>query len=195
MKFKHITKFFYKPSSPASPATEIKKPRHGDMIRKTLDEPATPTKTSGAVQPATVMSPPNHAESQRTPTSSPGGQETQATQVASQFAYADGEGEEVDPTVWGYLDPIQNVSTKVIKLNKSPDCNHQTGTRSKPGSSKKKPNPSGFLIGRHQECDLRIDDNVISNRHCLIYKVNGILYADLYCTDYPSFLGAYRWSH
>jgi hypothetical protein len=53
---------------------------------------------------------------------------------------------------------------EIIELNKA-----YLSQRRK--TSPKETNFSGFLIGRHPECDLRIDGARISNRHCVIHKV------------------------
>ena len=121
------------------------------------------------------MSPPDRKDVERTPAVSPGPQATydtqQSTQAASQFAYVPPQDdEEYDPNVWGYLDPINSLnSQKSIRLNKTPQSNGEKSSRGRPSS--RKTGPSGFLIGRHPECDLHIDSTVISNRHCVIYKV------------------------
>jgi hypothetical protein len=53
---------------------------------------------------------------------------------------------------------------EIIELNKAYPSQRQK-------TSPKETNFSGFLIGRHPECDLRIDAARISNRHCVIHKV------------------------
>lgn len=83
-----------------------------------------------------------------------------STQVASQFPNLPAD-EEYDPNAWGYLDPITDdgANLKSIKLDKSALLNAPRSTA------------GGFLIGRHPECDLQINAKVISNRHCVVYKV------------------------
>jgi len=63
-------------------------------------------------------------------------------------------------TLWSFWDYYQ----EIIELNKA-DLSQSRKT------SLKETNFSGFLIGRHPECDLRIDAAGISNRHCVIHKV------------------------
>jgi serine/threonine-protein kinase Chk2 len=162
---------FGKPSSPASPV-ESKKPRRSERVRGKEDQ-KTHSQTTELAKIVSTMSPPSRPEVQRTPASSPSPQETQtSTQVASQFVYPfQHEEEEYDPNIWGYLDPITDPSKKKsIKLDKTPQCANDNKRR-KSKASVKKTTASGFLIGRHPECDLHIEAAVISNRHCVIYKV------------------------
>jgi len=64
---------------------------------------------------------------------------------------------------WGTLCSL-GPNWEIIALNKAyPSQRRKT--------SPKETNFSGFLIGRHPECDLRIDAAGISNRHCVIHKV------------------------
>jgi serine/threonine-protein kinase Chk2 len=184
--------FFWKPPSSPGSTTEPKK-RRSERVRsqqKARDETVTPiSNAKGAKSSAdkdksqrgkdkqvedkadeATMSPPSRPEGQPAPRSSPPpAQESQtatqiATQVASQLGITQGD-DEFDPTVWGYLDLITDPSGKSVKLNKD-------GAPPKDKSKvEKKSGAIGFLIGRHPECDLHIDNAVISNRHCIIYKV------------------------
>jgi len=71
---------------------------------------------------------------------------------------------------WGTL-CWWDFSREIIELNKAyPSQRRKT--------SPKETNFSGFLIGRHPECDLRIDAAGISNRHCVIHKVR--IHTDYY---------------
>lgn len=74
--------------------------------------------------------------------------------------------------MWGYLWPLSDKSDSVIKLNKQAPAPDKK--KKKKGTKGKKIPPNGFLVGRHAECDLLIDDAVISNRHCVIFKVSTI---------------------
>jgi pSer/pThr/pTyr-binding forkhead associated (FHA) protein len=79
-----------------------------------------------------------------------------------------GEALDNDPDVWGYLIPIDNQSTDAIILRrhqKSPTL--ETGKR-EPLSQR----AHGYLIGRHQECDIIVKDPTVSNRHCIIFSKN-----------------------
>ncbi|KAI0530443.1 hypothetical protein GGR58DRAFT_231317 [Xylaria digitata] len=82
--------------------------------------------------------------------------------------------------VWGYLVPNQEDRSKfsVVILRKravetgagvdeaSPRNKDKETTQSKLHPS------SGFLIGRHRECDLVVDNPHVSNRHCLLFTQN-----------------------
>jgi hypothetical protein len=125
------------------------------------------------VNDVSTMSPPSRPDGERAgpapPSSPPPPPESQiATQVATQGASQSGfihPEEEFDPKVWGYLDLITDPFGKSVKLDKD---GAPPKDKSKIG---KKSGAIGFLIGRHPECDLHIDNAVISNRHCIIYKV------------------------
>ncbi|KAF2963129.1 hypothetical protein GQX73_g10441 [Xylaria multiplex] len=82
--------------------------------------------------------------------------------------------------VWGYLVPNQEDRSKypVAILRKraveteagvegvSPGNRDKQTTQSKPNSL------AGFLIGRHHECDIVINQPHVSNRHCLLFPEN-----------------------
>lgn len=165
------------PSSPASPDTTAKKPRRSQRIKGApIDDEEETTK---AVADTTPQATPREelAGATRTPASSPPLQDN--TQVASQFYYpplAEGLNRGDDgENVWGYLWPLGGKNSEVIKLDKqapppgTPEKKKKRG--STPKTKKKQLPPSGFIVGRHNECDLLIDDPVISNRHCVIFKV------------------------
>lgn len=160
------------PSSPASPDTNAKKPRRSQRIKGVPIEDE--EETTKATTNTTPQAPPRDADATRTPASSPPPQDN--TQVASQFYYPplvegldrgdDGEN------VWGYLWPLGGKDSEVIKLDKQAPP-PSTSDKKKRGTlkTKKQLPPNGFIVGRHVECDLLIDDPVISNRHCVIFKV------------------------
>lgn len=172
---------FGKASEPAgTPPADPKKVRRSVRVRgTTVDEAPSspppqnvPNAQASSEDLLAPISPPARSEIRHTPVASPPPQsnDTQiSTQVASQFAYIPPQDdEEYDPNVWGYLDPINSTSYKSIRLNKNP----QEPVEKKRGrGASRKTGPRGFLIGRHAECDLQIDSGVISNRHCVIYKV------------------------
>ncbi|KAL8348371.1 hypothetical protein RB598_001599 [Gaeumannomyces tritici] len=95
--------------------------------------------------------------------------------------------DEVKEGVWGYIFPLDTKYGRRVVLRVrgsrplpakdrknnplsgaevgSPDSNLKTNLRSR-----------GYLIGRHPECDIVVDDPTASNRHCLIFpehKNNG----------------------
>ncbi|KAI1429908.1 SMAD/FHA protein kinase [Xylaria sp. FL1777] len=101
--------------------------------------------------------------------------------------------DEVKEGVWGYLFPLDTrYGGRCIVLKKRSTCDHAkdvagaTDSKKKEGKfkgpleqeetyekSKSKGVPSGgYLIGRHPECDVVIDDPIVSNRHCLLFTEN-----------------------
>lgn len=166
------------PSSPASPDTTAKKPRRSQRIKGApIEDDEETTKGLANTTPQTTPRD-DPVDVTRTPASSQPPHDN--TQVASQFYYpplAEGlDGEEDDENVWGYLWPLDGKSIEVIKLDKQappPSTPEKKKKRGSTPKTKKKPlPPNGFIVGRHAECDLLIDDPVISNRHCVIFKVS-----------------------
>ncbi|KAG0641111.1 kinase-like domain-containing protein [Tuber brumale] len=167
-----------KRSQPSSPASNKNSPK---KVKRQPDDDVDQVDGSAMVEdresPESPLNPQADVTITRTPASSPPPQDTQ---VASQFYYpplAEQGVDEDDETVWGYLWPLTQKNQSVIKLNKTPQVS--TPNKDSPkGAEKKKPKNNkkhgtgGFVIGRHVECDLVIDHNVISNRHCVIYKEN-----------------------
>ncbi|KAK6529052.1 hypothetical protein TWF694_004270 [Orbilia ellipsospora] len=103
-----------------------------------------------------------------------------ATQVASQFVAPSSDSSDV----WGYLIPLDMDKSyglgDVLTLRKRSSCNDgetsdssrrtgrgRSGAGCPPGG---KGAPSGYLIGRHLECDLRLSQPTVSNRHCVIFR-------------------------
>lgn len=165
------------PSSPASPDTTAKKPRRSQRIKGApIEDDEETTKGLANTTPQTTPRE-DPLDVTRTPASSQPPHDN--TQVASQFYYpplAEGlDGEEEDETVWGYLWPLDGKNTEVIKLDKQappPSTPEKKKKRGSTPKTKKSLPPNGFIVGRHAECDLLIDDPVISNRHCVIFKVS-----------------------
>ncbi|KAF3105610.1 hypothetical protein TWF706_003720 [Orbilia oligospora] len=100
-----------------------------------------------------------------------------ATQVASQFAVPPAENSDV----WGYLLPLDMDKSlglgDVLTLKKRSACDDEPISgfkkpRGRSGAADKggKGAPSGYLIGRHLECDLRLTQPTVSNRHCVIFR-------------------------
>ncbi|KAI1142742.1 Pkinase-domain-containing protein [Hypoxylon sp. FL0543] len=121
-------------------------------------------------------------------------QDTQAFPT-SQFvdanaALSDEVEDEEKEGVWGYLFPLDTrYGGRCVVLRKRGTCPQSDGsvdahTKSQRNAtplqqeesfekSKIKGIPSGgYLIGRHPECDVIVDDPVVSNRHCLIFTEN-----------------------
>ncbi|KAI1213923.1 checkpoint kinase 2-like protein [Annulohypoxylon truncatum] len=121
----------------------------------------------------------------------------QDTQAFPTSQYVDGNAalsdeveDEEKEGVWGYLFPLNTMyGGRCVVLRKRSTCpksDELSGASSKkqPGGaplkqeesfekSKAKDAPSGgYLIGRHPECDVIVDDPMVSNRHCLIFTEN-----------------------
>ncbi|KAJ2747214.1 serine/threonine protein kinase [Coemansia sp. BCRC 34301] len=78
---------------------------------------------------------------------------------------------QVPHSVWGVLLSLSPDEYKTVLLER-------TKTGHAPTEN------FGYLIGRHKACDVRINNNHVSNRHCLIYRVeNG--HADSSASDDP----------
>lgn len=101
----------------------------------------------------------------------------QDTQVASQVHFTQPEGKEEAKDVWGYLTPMNSLHGEVLTLSKRSRCDKKQDCNSGPKKGTKKPVAAGgYLIGRHAECDITVEAPVVSNRHCVIFKVgeNGL---------------------
>ncbi|KAG9246662.1 kinase-like domain-containing protein [Calycina marina] len=136
-----------------------------------------------------------HASLQEAGLSSP----PQDTQAFSQFMYptsglSNDVKDEEKEGVWGYLLPLDQKLGKSLVLRKRNACPLLNGMenfgkdkgdrQSKNGKNfaaeedayeqtkLKGVASGGYLIGRHPECDLIIDDPIISNRHCLLFTEN-----------------------
>ncbi|KAG9236894.1 kinase-like domain-containing protein [Amylocarpus encephaloides] len=119
------------------------------------------------------------------------------TQPFSQFVYPNDLSEDVkneaEEGVWGYLHPLDPKYGKTLVLKKRNACpmpdiltkaNGKVKAAKGKGKDYKKEEEAyedtklkgiasgGYLIGRHPECDLIIDDPIISNRHCLFFTEN-----------------------
>ncbi|KAF5660583.1 camk rad53 kinase [Fusarium heterosporum] len=113
-------------------------------------------------------------------------------------AISDDIEDEIREGVWGYLVPLDpKYGDKPIVLKRRSACpqaetvadaakkDNKHHTNDKNGKSaaskdeetfeKKKENGAssgGYLIGRHPECDIVVNDGIVSNRHCLIFTEN-----------------------
>lgn len=110
--------------------------------------------------------------------------------VDPQAALSDEVEDEVKEGVWGYLFPLDTKYGRCVVLRKRATCpmpdtvseiepvkrkNQKKALEQEESyeQSKTQGIPSGgYLIGRHPECDVIIDDPVISNRHCLLFTEN-----------------------
>ncbi|QUC19743.1 uncharacterized protein UV8b_03984 [Ustilaginoidea virens] len=120
------------------------------------------------------------------------------TQPLSQYAekhpaLSDEVEDEVKEGVWGYLVSLHpKYGDKPLVLKKRNACplpdsvaaangkKQATNSRSAPRQAEetyernkaKGPASGGYLIGRHPECDIVVQDGVVSNRHCLLFTEN-----------------------
>ncbi|KAK5936700.1 serine/threonine protein kinase [Knufia obscura] len=123
----------------------------------------------------------------------------QDTQLLSQFVYPPrdlGDELEDEEGVWGFLIPVDpDVGHKLVMRRRAfcPAPTRALEISRNTTKSRKVTNPNGlveaeqdyeqekqdvgfpaggYLIGRHPECDVRLDFGTISNRHCLIFNEN-----------------------
>ncbi|KAL1884247.1 hypothetical protein VTK73DRAFT_3231 [Phialemonium thermophilum] len=114
-------------------------------------------------------------------------QDTQA--FPSQFvdqneALSDEVADEIKEGVWGYLFPLNTkYGGRRVVLKKKGSCPRSetdfssTSNTSNSKSKKRQEKDAGcnsltsggYLIGRHPECDIVVDDPIVSNRHCLLF--------------------------
>ncbi|KAH7131988.1 kinase-like domain-containing protein [Dendryphion nanum] len=152
-------------------------------------------KEGTATPPSQLQSDPTKPRSPRGPNglSSP----PTDTQPFSQFNYPpknrsyaveDEEGE----GVWGYLVPLEDQSNDTLVLRHRAACPMPSSVVGKVNGKSKVPRKefqrqeerfeelkaegnkaaSGYLIGRHPECDRILDSFTVSNRHCLFFAEN-----------------------
>ncbi|KAI9904751.1 hypothetical protein N3K66_001280 [Trichothecium roseum] len=155
----------------------------GDSDEVQKDNPSTPRRKDDgpATEPSQALSSP-----------------PQDTQPLSQYvdqhpALSDEVEDEVKEGVWGYLVPLDpKYGDKPIVLKKRAACplpNALEMAANKEGMDKSKPNTikdeeayeqtkikgiasGGYLIGRHPECDILVNDHIVSNRHSLLFCEN-----------------------
>ncbi|KAH9902184.1 Pkinase-domain-containing protein [Xylariomycetidae sp. FL2044] len=108
--------------------------------------------------------------------------------IQADAALSDEVEDEVKEGVWGYLFPLDTRhGGRCVVMKKRSSCpmpddvggvdtvkqrgggaleQEETFEKTKGASS------GGYLIGRHPECDIIVDDPIVSNRHCLIFIEN-----------------------
>ncbi|TDZ17746.1 putative serine/threonine-protein kinase fhkC [Colletotrichum sidae] len=122
----------------------------------------------------------------------------QDTQAFSQYqtepknALSDEVEDEVKEGVWGYLFPLDTKYGKTLVMKKRAACPMPDKLEAKDSAPENVKGKSplkkeeeayertkvkgiasgGYLIGRHPECDIVVDDPVVSNRHCLLFTEN-----------------------
>lgn len=135
-----------------------------------------------------TVTPPDTTFSQQGHFSSPSGDATQPVstqQIDPNAPLSDDVQDEVKEGVWGYLMPLDTRFGKTIVLRKRSSCPdpqtpgntttraHNRGLTPDVAISPKVGTTSGgYLIGRHPECDVIIEDPIVSNRHCLLFTEN-----------------------
>ncbi|KAI1905573.1 serine/threonine protein kinase [Ophidiomyces ophidiicola] len=108
--------------------------------------------------------------------SSPPG-DTQAFSQVPPQAFVAGVKDEEAEGIWGYLNPLNNTYDHTVVLKKRDICTpseldeeiSRGRRKGKERIAAQNVNPSGYLIGRHAECDVVMSHTTISNRHCLIF--------------------------
>ncbi|KAJ5528009.1 DNA damage response protein kinase DUN1 [Penicillium frequentans] len=136
-----------------------------------------------------VTATPPESPSRTRPPSSPNPDISQAlssppgdTQALSQFVYpprafADEVEDEDAEGVWGYLIPLDDKVSGAFVLKRRDGCENRNEAAKDKSEKKSQASkqgkgraPGGYLIGRHPECDLKIDSPTISNRHFLLFE-------------------------
>ncbi|KAM0332506.1 hypothetical protein ACHAQA_002789 [Verticillium albo-atrum] len=121
----------------------------------------------------------------------------QDTQAFSQYppeakdSLSDDVEDEVKEGVWGYLFPLDTKYGRSLVMKKRTACpmpdtvGEKASDEDRKGKSPLRKEEEayertkikgvasgGYLIGRHPECDIVIDDPIVSNRHCLLFIEN-----------------------
>lgn len=168
----------------------------GDDTELRIVKEATATPPEG--RPSQVTHREDNAHSQAYAFSSPP-QDTQAfsqMMVDPNAPLSEEVEDEVKEGVWGYLFPMDTrYGGRCVVLRRRTACNDtptvsgavskgkKGGRRGQKALVKEEESfenkkllsglPSGgYLIGRHPECDVVVDDPVVSNRHCLLFTEN-----------------------
>ncbi|KAF1731926.1 hypothetical protein CRV24_008117 [Beauveria bassiana] len=181
--------------TPVSRDNHLPSPLTNDATYGSSDaKELTPTPTGAKTVEETT--PRNSDEPQLKGLSSP----PQDTQPVSQLVdrhldFAEDAQDETDEDVWGYLVPLDaKYGDKPKVLKKRCACPPADSIKSA-ADAEKKDNVGdtppaiheeeayertqiggiasrGYLIGRHPECDIIVNESVVSNRHCLIFTEN-----------------------
>ncbi|KAM3531156.1 hypothetical protein NHJ13051_000920 [Beauveria bassiana] len=181
--------------TPVSRDNHLPSPLTNDATYGSSDaKELTPTPTGAKTVEETT--PRNSDEPQLKGLSSP----PQDTQPVSQLVdrhldFAEDAQDETDEDVWGYLVPLDaKYGDKPKVLKKRCACPPADSIKSA-ADAEKKDNVGdtppaiheeeayertqiggiasrGYLIGRHPECDIVVNESVVSNRHCLIFTEN-----------------------
>ncbi|TVY39464.1 putative serine/threonine-protein kinase [Lachnellula subtilissima] len=183
------------PTTPVSKKQQLPSP-----VTKEPSDASTSSSSSDAYKEATATPPegrPSQLHHRPMDNNSPPGFSSppQETQAFSQFVYptsalSNEVEDETKEGVWGYLIPLDPQYGKTLVLKKRNACplpeDLANFGKSKKGQYKdfereeegyeatklKGIASGGYLVGRHPECDLIIEDPIVSNRHCLIFTEN-----------------------
>lgn len=165
----------------------------GSTVKDYGDYAATPPPPGGPGSQFAQRATPEDTFSQNPALSSPP-HDTQAapSQLVDQNAALSDEVEdEVKEGVWGYLFPLDTQYGRCVVLKKRHSCPlpdavsgskpvkegdvhgplEQEETFEKTKTGKGVP-AGGYLIGRHPECDIVVNDPIVSNRHSLLFIEN-----------------------
>ncbi|CAH0026669.1 unnamed protein product [Clonostachys rhizophaga] len=147
-----------------------------------LEQNLTPRLVDDLEEPSQVLSSPPHDTQQNT------------QPVDQHPAFADDMEDEAKEGIWGYLVPLDpKYGDRPVPLKRRTACpmpdSAEADANAKSSDSKGKSTPAreeeayertkirghasgGYLIGRHPECDILVNDQTVSNRHCLIFTEN-----------------------
>ncbi|KAK6340710.1 hypothetical protein TWF696_009034 [Orbilia brochopaga] len=158
-----------RPSTPPTPTVDA----DGALLRTPRQETFS-TRTTATGSPAQL------------PSSAPSSpqQTFEATQLATQVASQVLQPVPDSSDIWGYLIPLDMDKSyglgDVLTLRKRSSCDDAPPAEGKRGrgrgasagcgDGKSKGAPGGYLVGRHAECDLRLTQPTVSNRHCVIFR-------------------------
>ncbi|KAJ2359388.1 serine/threonine protein kinase [Coemansia sp. RSA 2618] len=77
---------------------------------------------------------------------------------------------QVPRSVWGVLLSLSPDEYKTVLLERTKPTRSEASSHAS-SSPSRSTSKFGYFIGRHKSCDIRIQNLHISNRHCLIYRV------------------------
>jgi serine/threonine-protein kinase Chk2 len=170
-----------------------------DESSELINEPtATPSEKKKQQQETTPKKTDDHHAQGQALSSPPQDTQPLSQFVDRHPAISDDIEDEIREGVWGYLVPLDpKYGDKPIVLKRRSACpqadtaadaakkDNKNHTNDRNGKSaaikdeetfeKKKENgvsSGGYLIGRHPECDIVVNDGIVSNRHCLLFTEN-----------------------
>ncbi|KAJ1866169.1 serine/threonine protein kinase [Coemansia sp. RSA 989] len=78
---------------------------------------------------------------------------------------------QVPRSVWGVLLSLSPDDYKTVLLERTKSHQNGSGNEANLSSGSRSTSRFGYVIGRHRLCDIRIQNPHISNRHCVIYRI------------------------